>query len=456
MKTFKTFTLLFFFLLILFSVYIYTLSLQNKAYWWDEAVYLGLAKNVFTNHTYGINVPSYNEIFRPPLFPILLSTVSSFGENVERIFSPVFYFLSVIVTYFFARKLFGKDTGLLSSIFLATSPLLIFFSSKILTESLSVFLFISSMFAFYKSFENRKFLVLTAVLTALAILAHYQEAVLFVIYAVILFTKTKKQISNLFFSKTFLLAILVFVATLFPWLIFSFESYGSIFGAVQDSLSQITTNTFFYAPADFYLRNISFLGLPIIFFVPALFFYKKFGEKEKVILISAIVIFLIFSFAISRKEERYLLPFSPIFYIFSAVGFSKLEKLLNRKYFKLVAIAFALPGLVVGVAAIQFNYQAGLQIKQAAIFLEQFPDKYVVAENYPVINYVSGKDVFPFPSDYSVFQNLTSTYNIHYVVVDSAELYQSPSYVSNLVNQFPTIATFGSSLQSEVRILKIQ
>jgi len=109
----------------------------NKGLWWDEAVYLGLAKNLFERKGYFINFNQ--ETFRPPLFPVLISILWYFfgiSENIVRFFIVIVSILSIFLTYLLTKEIFGEEEALWASLFLATSHMFLFYSLKILTESL--------------------------------------------------------------------------------------------------------------------------------------------------------------------------------------------------------------------------------------------------------------------------------------------------------------------------------
>ena len=59
-----------------------------QGYWWDEAVYLGLAKSIASGDGYQINIG--DEAHRPPFFPFFASFFIAFGEGFIRFISILF------------------------------------------------------------------------------------------------------------------------------------------------------------------------------------------------------------------------------------------------------------------------------------------------------------------------------------------------------------------------------
>ena len=84
-------------LLVIFSVRLSFFAINEGNYYWDEAVYLHLAKNIHEG-AYSSNL---GEQYRAPLFPFILSF---FGEE----YAHAFLFLTVIASTF-AVFLLGKE-----------------------------------------------------------------------------------------------------------------------------------------------------------------------------------------------------------------------------------------------------------------------------------------------------------------------------------------------------------
>jgi len=183
----------------------------NEGYWWDEAVYLGLGKNIAEGNGYSINIG--DEAFRPPLLPFITSLLIKNGEWIIRLIFPVFGILGTLATYFLAKKLYDKKTALVSAFLVSASQFYIFYGQKILTETMSLTLFTMSFYFFHKSFRDRKYLMPTAVFVALSLLIRYTNGLFFVIF-LIYFIYEKRF--DLFKSKEFLISVVLFFLILSP------------------------------------------------------------------------------------------------------------------------------------------------------------------------------------------------------------------------------------------------
>ncbi|MEM5832297.1 MAG: glycosyltransferase family 39 protein [Candidatus Aenigmatarchaeota archaeon] len=425
----------------------YYFSINSKTYWWDEAVYLGLAKNLVTKFSYFINyqfpekLTNYygyklviDESFRQPLFPFLLSIFYFLGEKFQRILPPIFASLSIFLTFKLGKKIKDENLGLISAIFLSVSPLFLFFSSKILTESLSSFLIVS-FFYFLISYKNDfKSFFFSSLFLSLSILTRYTNFILSLPFLLV-FLKYK-NIKHLFLA--IIIAFLVFL----PFLLFSYYRYGNPFEAIIISFKEVSTKKYYQEPFYFYFINlVPIFGLPILFS-----FFTKLKKENKILIFTVILIFLSFSI-LSRKEFRYLVPYFPLFYIASSLGLVNLEK--SKKIWIIV--------LIIILLQIYPCYNL-LTIKEdnSIVLISNFlkdkvsEDDFVIAENYPVLNYLTGAKVLPYPGSIENFYKLLEIFKPKFAVIDKE--ITLPEYAKELEKYgFEKIYEI-----NEIKVLKIE
>ena len=411
-----------------------------KGYWWDEAVYLGLAKNI-QNGQYQINIG--DESNRAPFYPLIIS-LFSMGDASLRALSMIFGAASILVVYLFTKKLYDRKTAVISSLLLATSNMFLFYSQKILTESLFALIFTGALFSFYLGMEkDKKYLILTGVLTGLAFLTRYPGIILipiFVIYMVtkVILSKNKiKEISRLI-TKELILGIIIFLLVLTPWIIMSQNIYHDPLGALKDQFSKMPVE---YAPGPWYYyirHSFEIFGFVMIFSIPALIYVILHRKKQNLfILISILAVLLLFSFVIARKELRYLISFSPLFYIFAAIGVTKFSKWFKKEKIVLgFVLLLCIFSLVSAIQSSYYDLDAGKAMVETGNFIKTLNDTNFVGENYPVLNYVSGKKIYQFPPTEKGFYDYVRILNISYYVIDVREP-TTPAYVKNL-NCTPT------------------
>jgi len=429
-------------LLVFFLTYYF--SLNSKTYWWDEAVYLGIAKNLATKLYFGINFPFpeklfdfyqyrlvIDESFRQPFFPFLLSFLYWFGESIERILSPFFAFLTVLITYVLAKKIKNEEVGIIACLFLASSHYFLFFSSKILTESLSSFLFVLSFYFLFLFEKNKRFLTQFSIAFSLSTLTRYTNAILIFPF---LYTILRRKDLKSFFQFS-IIALLIML----PWLTFSYLRYNNPLGALIVSLLEVSTKKYFYYPSYYYLINLlEIFGLPIFF---SLFFFLNWKKENKLLLSTLILIFLMFSL-LPRKEFRYLVPFFSLFYISSSIGIHNAIK-QKRFLFIIVSLIFLLE-FFVSLKLLTVKEDDSL-IKVANFLKEKVSEgDFIIGENYPVLNYLTKAYVLSFPGDLEHFWKVVKAFNVRYIVVDKE--ITVPPYASELENYgFEKVFEYGDA-----------
>src|SRR3989344_7601692 len=117
---------------VLLSLPVLTFYGINQGYFWDESVYLGLAKNIQQGN-YFINLNQ--ESYRPLLFPLILATFSFLGEFI-KIIPMLFTVTTVVITYYFIKKIYDEKIALIVASFIGTSPWIVYYSQRMLAETL--------------------------------------------------------------------------------------------------------------------------------------------------------------------------------------------------------------------------------------------------------------------------------------------------------------------------------
>ncbi len=418
-----------------------------QGYWWDEAVYLGLAKSL-SNGYYQIN--QNQEMFRPPFLPFMLSFFLFLGNL--RLISVLFAVASVIITYLFAKELYGKKIAIIAALFLSTSHLFIFYSQKVLAEPVFCALFTLALYAFYKGVEkNKKYLPLAGVAAALCFLTRYPGFLLIPIFSAyivlrIFEKKGRGKILQRLLSKELALAAVLFIIILIPWLWHNHLVYNDLLGAFKSQQATLVGE----GPWYYYLRHaFEEFGFAIIFSIPA-FAFMLFSRKnsDKLLLLSIIFLLLFFSFFVIRKDMRYLIAFASVFYIFSAYGVQSFGKWIGKEKIILIfAALFALFSFSTGLSMCYYDLGSGASMVSASLWLKNntAADSYIIADNYPVINYFSERKALMYPGSLSLFEKYVDEYNITYCVVDNWEP-TTPEYVKSF--QYPLAASFESGFNT--------
>jgi len=417
--------------LIILIILILTITLfyffnANKGYWWDEAVYLGLAKNLYEGKGYFINFNDEN--FRPPLFPFIIYLLWKFfgvSELLVRLVLPIFAILSVITLYIFVKKMYDEEKAIIASLILATSHMFIFYSLKILPESLFIFLSTLSLYFFYLAIElnKKKYFLFAGVTMALSFLARYPGLILALFY--LLYPLFSRKKSKWFKDRMYWLGMALFFILLVPWLWMNQINFKSPIGSLFAVGVTVTNNWYFGEWYYYFVHWIETFGLFGIFVIPGVIFlvgkYKDF--RSKFILLVASMSFLFF-LLIPRKELRYLLHYFTVYIVLISIGTSEFRKWIkSKKLMLLVIIAFTLVNFMAAIQMITSDMNVETSLSSAGLYLKNIipENTRIMSNNYPILYYFAEKQVAFFPQNESEIGNYITDYNISFFVIESRE-----------------------------------
>jgi len=140
-------------ILILGLAFILRLLLINQSFWLDEAAQLLMSQNNLSFLWFGRNAD-----FHPPLFYLLTHFWLILGksETVLRLLPVGFGVMSISLFYIFAKKIFDKQTALLTSFFIAISQFHIYYSQEMrMYSTLGFFGILSMSFLWQKKWQSR-------------------------------------------------------------------------------------------------------------------------------------------------------------------------------------------------------------------------------------------------------------------------------------------------------------
>ncbi|MFH1978316.1 MAG: glycosyltransferase family 39 protein [Candidatus Aenigmatarchaeota archaeon] len=404
---------------------------QNQGYWWDEAVYLGLADSIQSGN-YWINTPG-QEAFRPPLFPFLISGLMHFGFGLFVQFLPIlFAIFSVFVLGDLVRMMYDRKTGIWAALILASSHFFLFYSLKLLTESFFILLTLLMIYFYYLGLKkNRTFFSYSGIFLALGFLTRYLGGVLFIVYLFYpLLLGKKKEIKKIYKSKYYWLGFVISIIILIPWFLNGVGNYGSPIGALFAGFGEVASE-WYIGPWFFHFEHwIEFFGLIGLFAIPGIYVLAKDRTRENKLILLLVVISILSLILIPRKEVRYMLHFFHIYAIMIGIGIVSLRKRW-KGIFSIIAILLILVNLFVGVQMIQSDLNNGSSLKEAGLWVGERIGygENVMSENYPVLYYTTGTRIIQFPETFSVEYLVDN--RVSYIILDSRE----PSYPDYVWNE---------------------
>ncbi len=288
---------------------------------WDEAVYLGTGKYIYSLGNSGLW-----EDFRPIGFPLVIGTLWKLGISyisAAEVVSVLFAAGTVALVYLIAEMLFGRKVAVISALLTATFPLFFLYASYILTEIPSTFF---ALLAVYLYLRNK--IVFAGISSGIAFLFKFTQGlmaagfVLFFAYELLKDKKIKETAKKTaLFCASFFAAVLPYLllnyvlyrkytSTLFdaifrPFILASWHQYNPAESIQGAGITALLQNLFFY-----FITILKNNFLLIVFVIGAILIMKK-GESKKALLVALLLAYFAYFTYIPNKQDRFLLTFFP-------------------------------------------------------------------------------------------------------------------------------------------------
>lgn len=322
----------------------------NKYVFFDEAVYIGMSKYIYSFGSQG-----FFEHTRPLVLPIIIGIPLFFGIGnwyFAKILIVVLSVSNIFLLFKIAEKLSNKKIAYLTILLFLTSEIYIICSTKILPHIPAIFFMLLTIHFFMK-----KKLWLCGLFAGLAFLTRFPYGLLLVGVVLAIWFSSPKMgkktiIANIVGSLKFVFA---FLAAALPYLVFNYlrninEPIGFLAKVAKPFLQASQTiaesNAIFGKPFFWYFTEFFQQNFLIIFGIIGIYvFISKYKLKERN---TSLIIFVFalmagyFSITV-HKELRYGLSFLPFIFLFTSIGvFWVIEKIsLNAKNQKKDVLALA-------------------------------------------------------------------------------------------------------------------
>jgi 4-amino-4-deoxy-L-arabinose transferase-like glycosyltransferase len=158
--------------------------------------------------------------FKAPIYSYLLIPIYKvWGMNIwsTRVLSAVAGIVTIWFVFWLVKNVSQKiNLALITTLLLAISPWAIIFSRTSYETNLALMFLAISLWSFYKFKQNKKYLILTAIMAALAFLSYHSERVIVPLIFLILFIKEWKNIFDKKNIKTLVIALVLGLVLILP------------------------------------------------------------------------------------------------------------------------------------------------------------------------------------------------------------------------------------------------
>ncbi|MEK6856932.1 MAG: glycosyltransferase family 39 protein [Nanoarchaeota archaeon] len=456
---------------ILITVLVFALILRlkyltiNQAVWYDEAEYLGVAKN------WAFNLTSYQlHYVRPPFLSLLMAAMYKigFGELGIRIMMLIFSMIGILFTYLLGKEIFNKWVGIISGFLMSILYVNLFYTARILTDLISTTFWLISMWLFWKGMikkESKWYLWLLGPSLVIGVLTKFPFGlIVFVFLLYLIVTEGVKFLKD----KNLWIGISAAILCFTPYALWYYLTYSKIPilgpAGFYNTLSQIGSYIGFI-PIVFQspipgLINISpyfghFLLLLLIIGVLTALFNIIVGynllrndkglKKDVLILLWIIIPFIFFAFFAGQiAEDRYLTYIYPATFLIISLVLVRIYNLV-KKFNTIFALCIILLILILSSFAqisyadkiIKIKSTSYIQFKQAGNWIKENSDRNdrVISTGEPQLNYYAERGIIYWPEDYEIDEFLDKNKDVKYLVLSVLE--QSPQWSYQWPNQNP-------------------
>ena len=274
-----------------------------------------------------------------PLYYISLNFWLNFGTSdaFARTLSSIFGVMTILISYYFFKKLFDRKVALLSVFLLAISPFHIMFSRIVREYSLVCLLSVCSMFCFWYtiSAESHKFRnwILYAIVSLLLVYTHYYSWLIILAQGIFLLIYKRNKL------KPWLITNIILFVFFLPW--FGVSLWFKLTGEWAPYLSTYSSSTFGYlikAACFFYSFILGqtvypfklYITIPLLLIFFGVFIYgtivlsKKYNQYKKIILFWVFIPFIV-GMLMPACAPRQLLLILPAFCVILATGIVRMK-----------------------------------------------------------------------------------------------------------------------------------
>jgi hypothetical protein len=391
----------------------------------------------------------------PPVYPLVVASFHLVIPDVEisgRLVSLVFGMVTIYVSFLFARRLLHDGTkAVWVALLLGLQPYLVRYSGAVLSESLAIFLFTITVFAFYTGWQGRQrwCMVVSGLCLTLTYLTRPEYVVFYAPFILVLLAGRRVRDSLLFLLPFFVLGFL--------YICYLWWQTGMWMVSRKATLSPFVPFRAFFGNVPLVAYEF-FIAIFPLFFVFALLGWRR-VEKPYRNLVLLLVIFHVVSLSfVSHATRRYSVEFIPVSMIFVVEGIYAVNAYLASFFRKAtrhgvrVAVTAAMIAVIACAAVFQTyappHVERALH-KKAGLFLLHYQPGSVVASRLPLVAfYEKGTSVdllsaMSEEKDLAHFTRVVAERKVDYLVFDEKVAEELPflkAYLSRCVPVYAATA----------------
>ncbi|MFL6309394.1 MAG: glycosyltransferase [Nitrososphaera sp.] len=282
---------------------------------WDSGIYLENARNWLRNEP-------LEAAYRPPLISWIIASIWSVnGEDwtIAKSIQPIFTLAAGVILYLTLKKHKGDFFAFAVTALTMLNPYVFFYSTQILTEGLSLFFLVLSIY-FLKS-ENRYSWIFAGIAMGLTFGSRYPVFILAVVCFITELISRQDAKRLRLFANSMIGLIPVIILIIMTVYIKSGEFSVAIEGDTELSLFL----SLFYV--DNFIPIFGFISL----LLPVAFLFRRtYIERNNYVYISWFLVgFLFWSSIAENQQERFMIQLTPAVYFLSVLAIENIWKRRN-------------------------------------------------------------------------------------------------------------------------------
>ncbi|MEM5797913.1 MAG: glycosyltransferase family 39 protein [Candidatus Aenigmatarchaeota archaeon] len=347
---------------------------------WDESVYIGMGKWLYSGGQAGLWEP-----IRPLLIPVILGFFWFAGQDViliGHIIALLFSIGCIFMVFLIGKEIFNKRVGLLAAVILSITPIFFSLSLSLLTDIPSTFFALVAIWFFIK-----KQPIFSGLAAGLAFLTRFPQGLVFLAIICLLFLDflKRKKIKSI---ASFLIGFCIVI----PYFVFNQITYGSALAPFPYAVEAVHGEYLWLYDlgVSFYFWVLPVQNLFFIFTIAGFYFYfkkKLWLKKDLNILVVCLLLFFSYFTLLVHKDVRFAIPFTPYLALLSSYGFA--EKFSKMKSKNLLPLMIALSIASIGIIGYYLNT---MQIEKPNILTEcQLGPGHILSSTPLIAKYVDNR-----------------------------------------------------------------
>ena len=311
-------------------------DLGSQSFWIDESYSAAAAMGIIEH---GLPYMPSGELYLGGVLNTYFIALSmkAFGvsEFSARLPSVAFGVMTIVLSYFFFKKLFGENVGLITAFLIAFSAVEIAWSRQARMYQQFQFFYLLSLCLFYKYCDTKKlkFGVLTILSVLSAILTHSLGLSLLLVFPVYFIISNMKGIKGIasikreFFKPGALAMFFLFLASLILSEVF-FHAF-----------TQVITTRVDYSEDYLYYLKTFFPVISYLFVIGALISFREDWKKASLLILACAVPLYFILFHEKLLGYRYVFLIFPVMFAFFAKAAEYASKIISRnKAFQVLSL----------------------------------------------------------------------------------------------------------------------